>query len=64
MFRRALTLDAGNAKARGALDRLEANTEARQERVRRWYAAGAILAVAAALIFLFGGRRKRDELPA
>ena len=58
-FRRALALDAANAKARAELDRLEANVEGRQERVRRWSAAGAILAVAIAGIVLFGGRRRK-----
>lgn len=59
-FRRALSLDAGNAKARAELDRLEENAVARQERVHRWSAGGVILAVAIAGIVLFGGRRRRS----
>ncbi len=58
VFRRALTLDGGNAKARAELDRLEAAAEVRQERTRRWAAGGAVLAIAIALIVLFGGARK------
>ncbi len=60
IFRRALALDAGNAKGRAELDRLEANAEARHDRLRRWSAAGAIVAAAIAGIVMLGGRRRRQ----
>jgi tetratricopeptide (TPR) repeat protein len=59
LFQRALKLDPGNAKARAELDRLEADSEQRQERTRHWEAAGAVLAMALAGIILFGGRSRR-----
>jgi tetratricopeptide (TPR) repeat protein len=58
-FRRALALDGGNAKARAELDRLEAASEVRQEKTRRWAAGGAVLALAIACIVLFGGGKKK-----
>jgi hypothetical protein len=58
-FRRALAFDGGNAKARAELDRLEAAQEVREERTRRWAAGGAVLALAVALIVIFGGARSK-----
>ena len=60
-FRRALALDGGNAKARTELDRLEAASEVRQEKTRRWAAGGAVLALAIACIVLFGGGGKKKK---
>jgi tetratricopeptide (TPR) repeat protein len=60
-FRRALALDGGNAKARAELDRLEAASEVRQEKTRRWAAGGAVLALAIACIVLFGGGGKKKK---
>jgi tetratricopeptide (TPR) repeat protein len=59
LFQRALKLDPGNAKARAELDRLEADSEQRQERTRHWAAGGAVLALAGAGIILFGGSSRR-----
>jgi hypothetical protein len=60
-FRRALALDGGNAKARAELDRLEAASEVRQEKTRRWAAGGAVLALAIAGIVLFGGAKRKKK---
>jgi tetratricopeptide (TPR) repeat protein len=57
-FKRALTLDPGHEKARAELNRLESNVEERQERVRAFAAAGAVVIVALVGILLFGGRRR------
>jgi hypothetical protein len=64
-FRRAITLDPANARARAELDRLETDAEERQNRLRRWSAAGAVMAAAVAFVILFGGRRPkpRDAKP-
>ena len=61
MFRRALVLDPGNAKARADLDRLEVDAEAREDRVKRWIAVGAVLAIAILAIVLFGGRSTKGR---
>jgi tetratricopeptide (TPR) repeat protein len=57
-FKRALTLDPGHEKARAELTRLEANIEERQERVRAFAAASAVIVVALVGILLFAGRRR------
>jgi tetratricopeptide (TPR) repeat protein len=62
-FRRALVLDGGNTKARAELDRLEAATQVREERTRRWAAGGAVLALALAAIVMFGGHKRRRSDP-
>lgn len=63
-FKRALTLDPSHTKARAELERLETDVEARQERVRWYAAAGAVILVALVGIVLFGGRRRpRRALP-
>jgi tetratricopeptide (TPR) repeat protein len=59
IYRRALQLDPGNARARATLDKLEADAEARQERVKRWTIAGIALVVGIVVIVLFGGRKRR-----
>jgi hypothetical protein len=63
-FRRAIALDPGNAKARAELDRLETDAEERQNRLRRWAAAGAVLAAAIAFLILFAGKKRERERPA
>jgi tetratricopeptide (TPR) repeat protein len=59
LFKRALTLDPGHAKARAALDRLESKVEERQGRTRTVAAAGGVLLLAVIGILLFGGGRRR-----
>jgi len=59
-FRRALELDAGHAKARVELDRLENAKEERKTRTQRFALGGAVLAIAIAAILLFGGRRRKS----
>lgn len=56
-FRRALALDPGHPKARAELDRLEEVSEQKSDHTRRYAAAGALLALGVAGIFLFGGRK-------
>ncbi len=56
-FKHALELDPGHPKARAELDRLEADLEEKQARIRRFAAGGAILAVAIALLIFFGGSK-------
>lgn len=56
-FRRALALDPGHPRARLELDRLEAASDDKVEHTRRYAAAGAVLALGVAGIFLFGGKR-------
>ncbi len=63
-FQRALRLEPGHEKARAELTRLEANVEERQERIRAFAAAGAVVLVALAGIILFGGGRRRPRRPA
>jgi tetratricopeptide (TPR) repeat protein len=58
LFKRAIAIDAGNARARAELDRLEADADTRHERIRRWAAAGAVIAAAIAGLILFAGRRR------
>ena len=60
-FRRAIALDAGNSRARAELDRLEADAEERQNRLRRWSAAGAVMAAAVAFVILFGGKKPKSK---
>lgn len=57
-FKRALALDPTHDRARAELTRLETNVEERQERIRAFAAAGAVVVVALAGIILFGGRRR------
>jgi hypothetical protein len=57
LFQRAVAVDAANTRARAELDRLEADADVRQERIRRWAAAGAVMAIAIAGLILFAGRR-------
>lgn len=56
-FNRALALDPSHTKARAELMRLEANVEARQQRIRAFAAAGTVVVVVLTGILLFGGRR-------
>lgn len=58
LFSRALAEDPANATARAELDRLESGSEERHQKLQRFAAAGAVLAIAVAFIVLFGGRRK------
>lgn len=58
-FKRALTLDPGHAKARAELERLDANVNEHETRLRSFAAAGAVVLVALVGIILFGGRRTR-----
>ncbi len=58
-FRRALTLDPGHPKARAELDRLEAASDQKADHTRRYAAAGALLALGLAGIFLFSGKAPR-----
>ena len=60
-FKRALKLDPGHTKARAELTRLETNVEERQERIRAFAAAGAVIVVALTGIILFGGGRRRPR---
>jgi tetratricopeptide (TPR) repeat protein len=61
-FKRALALDPSHTKARAELERLETDVEARQERVRWYAAAGAVILVALVGIVLFGGKRRPRRL--
>jgi hypothetical protein len=58
IFRRAVTLDPGNARAQAELTRLETQADEKQSRTQRWAAAGAVFALAIAGIVLFGGKRR------
>jgi hypothetical protein len=58
-FKRALALDPSHTKARAELERLETDVETRQERLRYYAAAGAVVLVALVGIVLFGGRSPR-----
>jgi tetratricopeptide (TPR) repeat protein len=58
-FERALAADPGNAKAQAELDRLNAGSHDRQEKLRRWSMIGIAIALGTVLVVLFGGRRKR-----
>ncbi|MGO8998416.1 MAG: hypothetical protein ACLQVI_34280 [Polyangiaceae bacterium] len=55
-YRRALELDPGNAKARAALDRIEARAASRRTTARRWAVAAAALLVLLMACILFLGR--------
>lgn len=57
-FKRALALDPSHTKARAELERLETDVEERQERLRYYAAAGAVVLVALVGIVLFGGKRR------
>lgn len=57
-FERALALDPSHTKARAELERLETDVEARQERLRWYAAAAAVILVALVGIVLFGGKRR------
>jgi tetratricopeptide (TPR) repeat protein len=57
-FQRALSLNPNHTRARAELTRLEANVEERQERIRAFAAAGAVVVVGLVGILLFGGRRR------
>lgn len=60
-FRRALHFEPAHEKSRAELARLEANVEARQERIRIFAAAGAVVVVALVGLLLFGGGRRRPR---
>ncbi len=66
-FRRALALDPGHPGAQAELNRLDARSEERADHTRRYAAAGAVLALGIAGIFLFSGQsrpapRRRDAI--
>ncbi len=61
LFTRALAEDPANVGARAELDRLEAGSEDRHQKLQRYAAAGAVFAIAVAFIVLFGGRRKAGK---
>ena len=63
VFRRAVALDPGNARAQAEVTRLEAQSETKQSSVQRWAAAAAVFALASAGIILFGGRRRAPQAP-
>ena len=63
-FRRALALDPGHPKARAELDRLEEAREQKADHTRRYAAAGALLALGVAAIFLFSGKPPRRRAAA
>lgn len=61
-FRRALTLDPTNAKARAELSKLDTATETKAEKSRRYLSGLAVILAAAIGIFFFGARsRKRAD---
>ena len=57
-FKRALKLDPAHAKARSELDRLEANVEDRENKLRAYAGGGAVIVLGLVAIILFGGRRR------
>lgn len=61
-FEQALALDPSNARAKANLDRLRAQDAAGHARTWRLVAAGAVLVLAIAGIFVVGGRRKRPAV--
>jgi tetratricopeptide (TPR) repeat protein len=61
-FERALAADPGNAKAQAELDRLEADGRVQNDRLKRASLVFGIVALAVALIVLFGGRRPRRRI--
>jgi len=52
-FERALSFDPANAKARAALDRMDADARAREDRARKWTWSAAAAAAFIALLVLF-----------
>jgi tetratricopeptide (TPR) repeat protein len=60
-FEEAVALDPQNARARAALDRLRADTDAGRSRVHRYAAAAAALVLAVVGIVVLGGRRRRAK---
>jgi hypothetical protein len=56
-FERALRLDPTHQGARAELTRLETNVEEREQRIRGFAAAAAVVIVGLLGIILFGGRR-------
>ena len=62
LFRRAVAMDPGNARASAELARLETVTEEKRSHLNRWIAAAAVFALAVAGIILFGGRRKQKQM--
>ena len=59
LLERALQLDANNAPARDLLTRLQNDAEARESRLRRWAASGAVGIVAALAAIMFLGRKPK-----
>jgi hypothetical protein len=60
-FEEAVALEPQNARARAALDRLQADTNAGRSRVHRYAAAAAALVLAVIGIVVLGGRRRRAK---
>jgi tetratricopeptide (TPR) repeat protein len=59
LFRRALTADPANERARAELDRLDAGSEGRRAKLQRWAIGGVLGAIAVGVLVLFGGRRRK-----
>ena len=60
-FKRSLTLDPTNAKARAELDKLESVTVDHESRTKQVAGAAAVLLLAIIGIILFGGARRRPR---
>jgi hypothetical protein len=63
LYRQALALDPGNARARAALDRLEAAAVARAAKTDRWraIAAGVVALILACVLFLAKARPAKPD---
>jgi hypothetical protein len=59
LLERALQLDPHDTAARDLLTRLQNDAEARESRLRRWAASGAVGIVAALAAILFLGRKTK-----
>jgi tetratricopeptide (TPR) repeat protein len=63
VFKSALTQDPSNERARSAIERLEYDGDAKEERKRRIFAGVALLAVCFLGILVLGGRRRARIAP-